>query len=304
MNRLQKKCFVASTATHLLLISLLFVSPAFLTKQEKFENIQVVTLIPDRLIDEPFVGGGAVNPAPPAPVERMEPTPRPPETPAPTLPEPEPVKPEPQPPVKKSEPKPEPVEPRPQKPVEPLPTPKKTESTVKPKTDSTEVTSKKPPARITPSFERATNLIARRNDAAANANAARVQAQARQAIFNQAVRQLTNSLSSGTEIGIPGPGSGAYMNYALAIKALFDAAWQPGDISENSSTVTALVTILKNGTVSGYEIVQKSGNAALDTSVRRALESVPKVPPFPIGAKEDKREFRIHFNLKAKRQAE
>lgn len=307
MNRLQKKCFFASAAIHGLLLALLFVSPAFLPKQEKFENLQLITLIPDRLTDDPFSGGGAQNPAPPATVEKVEPAPAPPvETPRPAvIPEPEPVKPEPAPVTKKPEPKPEPLEPKPQKAAQPTPQPKKSEPVAKAKPEAPDPPAKKTPARITPSFERATNVtLARRSSSTSEADAARARAQAQQRLVGQIVQRLNQGLSGGTEIGIPGPGSEAYMNYGLAIRAIFDAAWQPGDIAENNSTVTALVTILRDGTVSGYQIERRSGNAALDRSVIRALESVSKVPPFPLGAKEDKRDFRIHFNLKAKRQAE
>jgi TonB family protein len=101
MSRLQKKCFVASTTMHVLLMSVLFVSPAFLSKEKNFEEIPVITLIPTKLIDDPAVGGGGGQKAPaatPKPAEVLPPAPQPPAIPkervAQPPPEPTPAQPE------------------------------------------------------------------------------------------------------------------------------------------------------------------------------------------------------------------
>jgi TonB family protein len=299
MSRLQKKCFFASAGLHGLLLSLFILSPAFLPKQEKFENLQIITFIPGKLIDEPFVGGGTPNAAPP-PASRIEaPTTAPPEIQAQPPVEPEPVKPAPK-PEKRIESPPEPERVKPQKSLEPTPvSPKNKRETEKPVADLSETPKRKPPAKITPTFDKSSENPAKQ--AQAEANAARLRAASYQARLNQMVQSLDKNLSTGTEIGIPGPGTGAYMNYGLAIKAIFDAAWRPGDLAENDSTVTAAVTILRDGTVASYEILKASRILAMDRSVERALMSVKTVPPFPEGAKEEKREYKFNFNLQSKR---
>src|SRR5262249_54581056 len=89
MNRLQQKCFLASTGVHLLLALILFVGPAFLSSPNRSDNSPILDIIPSKLIDAPFSGGGNPNPKPP---------PQSPATPSPVAPpvqsqaKPEPVK--------------------------------------------------------------------------------------------------------------------------------------------------------------------------------------------------------------------
>jgi TonB family protein len=69
MNRLQKKCVIATTGVHLLLIVILFVGPAFFYSKPKADDLQVLDVIPANLIDAPFNSGVAnATPPPPAPV--------------------------------------------------------------------------------------------------------------------------------------------------------------------------------------------------------------------------------------------
>src|SRR5437667_2323705 len=92
MNRLHKKCFIASTGTHLLLMIILFVGPAFLSANSKPEDLPIIDFIPSKFIDANFVGGGnrnakvlpaaapAIQPPPqaqqqPPPEKRREPDP-------------------------------------------------------------------------------------------------------------------------------------------------------------------------------------------------------------------------------------
>src|SRR5437868_14114754 len=71
MNRLQKKCFIASAGMHLLLLLILLIGPAFLSSKNKIEEMPTIDFIPTKLIDAAFSGGGNPNsrppPAPPAP---------------------------------------------------------------------------------------------------------------------------------------------------------------------------------------------------------------------------------------------
>ena len=75
-----KKCFVASTGFHLLLVVILVVGPAFLASKSKADDSPILDVIPTKLIDEAFSGGGNPNgtPPPPAPPSRAADRRRPP----------------------------------------------------------------------------------------------------------------------------------------------------------------------------------------------------------------------------------
>ncbi len=97
MERLQKKCVIASAGAHLLLMLTLLVGPGFLAPKETIQDQPVIDFIPSKLVDEAVMGGGNPN-ARPMPVPENKPpetTPAPP-PPAPE-PEPERVKPPPTP---------------------------------------------------------------------------------------------------------------------------------------------------------------------------------------------------------------
>ena len=96
MNRLQKKCVIATAGFHLLLLTILIVGPAFFNPQPKPDETQLLDVIPANLIDAPFNSGVAnAQPPPPAPV---------------TPPAPAPEKIEPPKPVREMAPAPAPVE--------------------------------------------------------------------------------------------------------------------------------------------------------------------------------------------------
>jgi TonB family protein len=89
MNRLQKKCVVATAGVHLLLLVVLFVGPAFFYSKPKADDLQVLEVIPANLIDAPFNSGVAnATPPPPAPVTPPQPPPPVPEK----IEQPKPVK--------------------------------------------------------------------------------------------------------------------------------------------------------------------------------------------------------------------
>ena len=58
MNRLQKKCFVASAGLHLLLGLILVIGPAFLVSQSKPDNMPVLDFVPLKTVDALMSGGG------------------------------------------------------------------------------------------------------------------------------------------------------------------------------------------------------------------------------------------------------
>ena len=69
MNRLQKKCVIATAGVHLLLLVILIVGPAFFEPRPKADDMQVLDVIPANLIDAAFNSGVRdAQPPPPAPV--------------------------------------------------------------------------------------------------------------------------------------------------------------------------------------------------------------------------------------------
>ncbi len=58
-NRLQKKCIIAATSFHLLLVLILLVGPAFFSPDSKRERTQEIDFVPAILIDDILQGGGS-----------------------------------------------------------------------------------------------------------------------------------------------------------------------------------------------------------------------------------------------------
>lgn len=113
MSAVNKKSVLVSAGTHLLLIVVLFVGPAFLVTKKQVNDMPVLDVIPENLIDQALFGGKPAAQPPPAPQPKPEP---PPVRPKPRQPDPEPPRrPEPKPVPKKpvrSEPKWKPVKPK------------------------------------------------------------------------------------------------------------------------------------------------------------------------------------------------
>ena len=284
MNRLQKKCFIASAGLHLLLVLILVVGPAFLSSKSKLEEMPTIDFIPTKLIDAAFSDGGNPNTRPPPPA---------PPAPAPPLP---PLQREVSPPEQKPEPKPEPVKP------------------VKPVVESLEA--RKEPARPKP--EITTTAVSRNADSQkkpkqpsdADARAKKEaddHRKAAAALIASSSRSLRNDLSPATAIDInPGPGGGgeAYANYAQMVKSIYEHAWLPSDDTTSDEAITKVtVTISREGKVKSSRIIKGSGDSSVDKSIQRTLDRVTFIAPFPEGTKDQERTFTINFNLKAKRLA-
>ena len=260
MNRLQKKCVMATAGVHLLLLVILFVGPAFFYSRPKADDLQVLDVIPAHLIDAAFNSGVAnATPPPPAPV-----TPPPP-APAVTPPAPLPPKMEP-----------------------PKPVIQETEKALTPLEKPT------PPHKS----QINTQLVTRTTPKASpNANDA-----ARARAIRTALQTLKKNFSPGTTIDMPGNSSAAYADYGQAVKSIYDQAWSlPANIASDDESVIVNVTIASDGTVVSARIVTPSGDANVDASVRRTLERVKFIAPFPNGALAKERSYTINFNPKAKR---
>jgi TonB family protein len=285
MNRLQQKCFVASTGIHLLLLVILVVGPAFLTSRSKVDNTQILDIIPTRLIDAAFAGGGNPNGTPPPPAP---PEPRPP-TPAPPKPPPEPVKmraPEPPPePVKPTQPDPNALEPNPDR-KRKLPDVPTTAVVRKPDKGK----APKPPT-TSLSEDSEAKQIADRNRRIAE-------------MLGATARSLRKDIAPGTTIEALGPGGGGevYASYDQVVQSVYWHAWTPPEDTASDAAITkATVTIASDGTVLSARIIKPSGDAAVDRSVQQTLERVTFVARFPDSAKDKQRVYTIKFDLKAKR---
>ena len=282
MNRLQKKCFLGATGAHLLLLGVLLVGPAFFLARKNLDDLPVLDVIPAKAVDDALYGGGNPNAKPPPPSIQ-------PPAPAPVVRPPEP----------KVEPKVEPKKVEPAK-VEAVKPPVKNAEPelveTKPKRQlpqvSTELVKRKPTD---------TN---RKTDSARATQAAREKADAQRRAQEVAssIRSLRQNLSDGTAVDTPGPGGAAYANYAQIVKSVYTQAWiVPDDLDDDEANTKVSVTIARDGTVIGSRILSASGNPAMDGSIRRLLDRVTFVHPFPDGAKEARRTFTINFNLKAKK---
>ncbi len=298
MNRLQKKCLIATAGFHLLLVLAVIFGSAFFTEHPKTEDTQVLDVIPASLVEAAFNSGvkGAQPPAPKPMVRPPEPQPQvqPPPTPTPVSPPPKPAvtpptlterveklfeKPETEKvpdDTKSAEPAPKPVKSRPVKPKHEI------------KVDLTQVT-------------RTTSTTTDTSAADAAREARRLE-KARLKAIAQVARAIKDNASSATEVEMPGSGSVSYANYASAVKSIYEQAWiPPNDTSSDDANIKVSVTISRDGSVVTSRILDRSGDAGVDASVQRALDRVTFVAPFPDGAKEKQKTFIINFNLKAKR---
>lgn len=267
MNRLQKKCVLATAGVHLLLFIILLVGPAFFQPRHKTDDLQVLDVIPANLIDAQFTSGvRGAQPPPPA----VQPTP--------PVPAPQPV----------VAPPPKPVEPPPDRSVkqEPL--------NLKPIPDKVQ------PHKIEPNLKPVVRNTPRNASTSTPDNSAQ-QARA----LRKAIRSLKQNLSASTTVDMPGNSSVAYANYASVVKSVYEQAWLlPNSIANDNENVKVTVTIASDGTVISARIVDSSGDGTLDTSVQKTLERVTFVAPFPEGTTDKQRSYTINFNPQLKRMLE
>lgn len=179
---------------------------------------------------------------------------------------------------------------------------------------SKERKSKKPVIDLTPVTRSRTAKVDDKAQARAQAQAreeareeARQEADRRRRIasaFGNAVNSLEGSRSGSTTIEWKGPGGGGvpYANFLQAVKSVYQRAWiVPDGITDDNATVTASVTIARDGTVVSSHITRSSGNAAVDRSVQVTLDRVKWAAPLPEETKDNQRTVSINFNVAAKR---
>ncbi|MGV3771967.1 MAG: TonB family protein [Verrucomicrobiales bacterium] len=316
MNRIHKKCFIGSAILHLLLLVTLLVGAAFLpapTRPEIEQPFMELIEMPDIIVDANVMGGDGnpvrPNAAPsapsPAPQREVE------QPPAPVQPTPKPTPAKPAEPAQKSEPEPQPEEedePENRQETEnnfvAEKKPKKIKVNLSDKIKKTVTIAKKSPRDNTQERERE----AREREAAeAEDREALAQAEAdRRTRLRELARagtrfsNLRSSFGTGTDINMPGGTGPAYAGYAMVIKKKYDDAWRRPTEGDDSASVMVEIVIARDGRVVSSKIISKSSNSALDKSVKEALDRVRKVPPFPEGAKDSERTFRINYSLKSK----
>ncbi len=293
MSAFHHRCLLVSAAFHAALLGLLVLGPAYTPSRPPVDELPLLDFVPTRLVDEAFFGGGS-------PGQRTPPAPAPVQPAAATAPAPPPALPRvaapPSPPESR---RPEPPRPPREEGIDlnpPAPPPAAT------------------PARrgIQPNLKPVTQRSASHaaSEHADDRAAERPPRSSSPARWSQSVRHAMSSLSQGlsssTRIEGVGAGSGdgtggeSYANYAQFVKTFYDRSWiRPLEIQDRSLTVQVRVVIARDGHVISSRIEKPSGHSVLDQSVARVLERVTFVAPFPEGARESERTYRIHFVLNA-----
>jgi TonB family protein len=271
MNRLQKKCLLATAGFHLLLLVILLVGPAFFSPKPKPDDLQLLDVIPANAIDAAF-NSGVKNAQAPAPTPIVTP-------PAP-------------------QPQPKPV-------VTPPTLMQQVEKFFKPAPDKLPPDDSAKPNEhvIKPDLNPVTHVAPKNTTTTTAPDASQKNAKAK--ALAAALKALRSNLSSGTTIDMPGDSSAAYANYASIVKSVYTQAWTPpDDTTSDDANVKVSITIANDGTVISAHIIGASGDASVDNSVQKTLDRVQQIAPFPDGATEKERTYIINFNLKAKRMLE
>ena len=265
MNRLQKKCFIASTGFHLLLALILIVGPAFLSSNPKTDDLPLLNFVPVKTVDSLMSGGGNPKAQPPPAVAQPAPQP-----PAPAIAPPPQPKPEPQ--VVK-EPAQESLE------------------VSKPRKPAIEVSTKLVKRAPTESSDAKSAAEKRAKESADGRRRAAAE-------IDRAVSGIESGLSPSTTIEMNGPGGGGvpYANWLQAVNTAYQHAWDvPEGLTADTPAVSTSITIARDGTVISARIVRFSGNSTADQSVEAVLNRVRHVAALPEDAKEDERTVTIHF---------
>lgn len=281
MNRLQKKCFIASASIHGLLAVIILVGPGFMSSTKPVEDLPPLDCVPDILVDQALVGGGNPNAKPPPPAPPVQPVQQ-------TAP---PVEPKQLPPKAHD---PEPVEP------------------IKKQTESFE---ESPPKKHTVQIP--TTLKTRpKTTKETSKSSDETHAQERQAAEQrQRLAGAFASAATGVKPGAasdlsitdvsrgPGGGGPVYASYLAWIQSVYMNAWvPPDDASVDAAVAYASIIIERDGTIRSATLVGRSGDSAIDASVRRTLERVSTIgKSFPEGVKENERTYKLKFDLSAKR---
>ena len=276
MSRLLKKCFFLSVGLHLLLVAVLILGAAFLVTQPEKVPPVLSMIAPselENLLNPPSPPQPRPNFNQPSATRHTQVTPpRPPVKPIVEPPRVTPPK-----PPRVTAPKVKPT-PRPKK-----PTPKKTKPKNTVKTPSQIRVNIGNPKNHTnktrPTPSRPVNPAVNSKD------------------VNTALKGL-NNLSAKIKVQVSGSNRAAFATYAQHVVAVYRRAWQPLIPKNLARTRIAevSVTIDRTGRVIRARIIRRTGDAALDKSVQRALDKVRSVgKSFPSGSRDAQRTFILDF---------
>lgn len=293
MNRLQKKCLVATAGFHLLLVLILIVGPGFFRQTPKPDDTQVLDVIPANAI-EAALSSGVKNAQPPAPTPPMIPPPKPLVVPPAPQPQPEPTPP---PPAPKPAPPDSSLMEKMEKffksePVTPAPLPD----------ESAKPSEHKPKHEIKVDLATVTRSTVEKSQPHKTSDDSRREQLLRIQAIQSAVRNLEKNFTPSTKVEMPGTSSVSYASYASIIKTIYTREWTPPENAANDeANIKVSITVSSDGTVVSSHIADPSGDSEVDDSVQRTLDRVTFIAPFPEGATEKEKTFIINFNLKAKR---
>lgn len=316
-------CLTGSILAHLAGLGLLLLGAAFGSRQETEETVELrlVDVIPTKVVDAAFSGGGVPTPlaaTPPKTPPSTESTPPPKQQ--PVVPKPvEPQRSEPTP----AEPKPVPAKPEP---IKPLPDPVKqpkvqvakdaiksvkespsdNPDSVKPVTRKIEVAK----TVVKPSASELEAVRSVREQQRREREAAELRQRAiREGLASAAKSALSGASSldkrlTSTKIEMPsGSGGEAYINYNNLLYNIYKPRWdrgRPDAVVDSFVAVKAAVTIERTGVVLSSRILQPSGIPAVDKAADRVLKSVTFTAPFPETTKDSERIFTINFTVEGR----
>lgn len=295
MSRLEKKCFIVSATLHGLLLGVVVFGSAFLVPSEKIVPVHPIKVYDASLVTDALTSTGGnpnvtVAPAPAPPqIEKPEPTPLPvAPKPQPEPPKVERVKPEPVKPVKNHEKLPE-------KDLEPVTKldknkPKLDADMFKPVVRKPSDKKVKPPKETEEADSNAKKYAENRRRIASE--------------LNKSLRNISDKTSSSTLVEVshgPGGDGPVSANYRDLVFSKYYSAWSPPVDTDDTREVPVSITISRDGNILSARILKRSGNTPLDNSIQNALENVTFIAPFPAGASEPERVFKIIFTLEAKR---
>lgn len=125
---------------------------------------------------------------------------------------------------------------------------------------------------------------------------------------NEIRRMLGEGVASigpaGSQTGSGQGAGGTYHPYAwylLQVRSIMYDAWQqPSSLIGKKGLVTGIeIRVQRDGQITGKKMVSPSGNAQMDDSVLRALESVSRLPELPAGFGGLYKDITIDFELTA-----
>lgn len=127
--------------------------------------------------------------------------------------------------------------------------------------------------------------------------------------LDQAIADLQKKTSQadkgGTSPGRGGGGSGPVTGMAMRLYELEINTWIKGNwaypvaLGQNMDLeAIVLLSVRRNGSISGTKFIKRSGNAIFDQSVTKAIEKSDPLPPFPEGYKRNQEDIEVSFNLK------